>query len=89
MRSDVVIPIVLPYYSYYLYSILITLITYLFSFYSSLVLLAFVLSLACACVPPSPHPSVHVLLAYQHLISRVAAPSGVREISLAGNIASF
>jgi hypothetical protein len=42
----------------------ITLITYLFSFYSSLVLFAFVL--ACACVPPSPHPSVHVLLAYQH-----------------------
>jgi hypothetical protein len=44
----------------------ITLITYQFSCYcySSLVLLAFVL--ACACVPLSPHPIVHVLLAYQH-----------------------
>ncbi len=42
----------------------ITLITYQFSCYSSLVLLAFVL--ACACVPPSPHPIVHVLFAYQH-----------------------
>ncbi len=45
----------------------ITLITYQFSCYSSLVLLAFVL--ACACVPPSLQPSVHVLLAYQqHII---------------------
>jgi hypothetical protein len=40
--------------------ILITLITYLFSCYSSLVLLAFVL--ACACVPPSLNPSVHVFV---------------------------
>ncbi len=44
----------------------ITLITYQFSCYSSLVLLAFVL--ACACVPPSLQPSVHVLLAYQQYL---------------------
>jgi hypothetical protein len=56
-------------YSIYAFCLfMITLITYQFSCYSSLVLLAFVL--ACACVPPSlqPRPSGHVLLllAYQH-----------------------